>query len=337
MRLNVRLHFFLIAQVEMNSLLISVIMPVRNAEQFVGQAVKSILSQTFSEFEFIIIDDGSTDRTLETINRYRDPRIRIITSTHKGVSYQSNYAASIAKGKYISKMDADDISYPNRLAEHVLFLENNSSVHLVGNNIAIIDSNNRNIGGMNFPESNSDIIYFMPVRPTVYNGTITLCRSVFEKLGGYDPTLEVGEDHEFFIRYSQANYLFHNIQKVLYQYRVYEREENIHKEILQNKMSYSFGMQYLEKQKRHGCINEYDYHYKAGLIEYYRGSLKKAKYHFLKSLLLNRAKCFRLFRFILAALVFYRIMPALRREGILKKADLMLNQYLSIDMQKLKR
>ncbi len=321
----------------MKAPLISVLMPVRNAERFVTAAIESILSQTFADFELIIVDDGSTDNTLSIIKEHGDGRIKVFESNHKGVAYQTNFAAMHSSGKYISKMDADDISHVNRLSEHYYCLEKMSNVQLVGNNIRFIDSKNKNLGIMKFPESNEEINYFLPVRPTVFNGTITMNRKTFEALGGYNEQLEVAEDHDFLMRFHNAGYKAYNIQKVLYYYRVYERAETERKFEMQNRISYELGKKYLEFQCGGTGKDGYDYYYRMGLIEYYRGSVRESKEYFLHALSEKRNHFFHLSRFIITSSLLARQVQILREMGIMKKLNSLLNRYLAIDMQNFKK
>ncbi|WP_126446641.1 glycosyltransferase family 2 protein [Sulfuricystis multivorans] len=101
--------------------LVSVLMPVYNAERFVGQAIESILAQSFQDFEFIIIDDGSTDGTLAVLQRYAasDPRIRLISRENHGLVATLNEGIELAQGEWLARMDADDIALPNRLAHQL--------------------------------------------------------------------------------------------------------------------------------------------------------------------------------------------------------------------------
>jgi len=104
--------------------LVSVSMPAFNAERYIGEAIESILSQTYTNFELIIIDDGSTDQTREIINRYHDPRIvKIFSDQNRGLIATRNQIAQLARGKYLALLDADDRAFPNRLELQVNFLE----------------------------------------------------------------------------------------------------------------------------------------------------------------------------------------------------------------------
>lgn len=115
--------------------LVSVILPVYNAEKYLEEAIESILNQSFDDFELIIIDDGSTDLSASIIQSYQDQRIVFISNhQNKRLIETLNIGLSRAKGKYIARMDADDISLPDRLSKQVEFLENNIDYVLVGTN-----------------------------------------------------------------------------------------------------------------------------------------------------------------------------------------------------------
>jgi glycosyltransferase involved in cell wall biosynthesis len=116
---------------KLNQPIISVLMPVYNAELYLEEAIKSIINQTFENFEFIIIDDGSTDDSLKIIQKYedKDSRIICISRENKGIIYSLNEGLNISSGQYIARMDADDISYPDRLeAQYLFMLENKLDV-----------------------------------------------------------------------------------------------------------------------------------------------------------------------------------------------------------------
>lgn len=116
-----------------SSPLVSVVMPVYNAEKYLPAAIESILNQTFSDFEFLILNDGSTDNSAAIISRYRDSRIRLIQAAeNQGLIAQLNQGLHLARGRYIARMDADDISLKNRLEKQVKFLEAHPEVGILG-------------------------------------------------------------------------------------------------------------------------------------------------------------------------------------------------------------
>jgi glycosyltransferase involved in cell wall biosynthesis len=112
---------------------ISVVMPAYNAEKYIGEAIESILNQTFSDFEFIIIDDGSSDGTVEVVKSYTDPRIRFYQNEHNmGVAATLNRGLDLATGEYIARMDSDDISLPGRFEKQVAYLDGHLEVVVLG-------------------------------------------------------------------------------------------------------------------------------------------------------------------------------------------------------------
>lgn len=117
-------------------------MPVFNGAPFVEEAVESILAQTFADFEFIIIDDGSTDRSLELLQRYadRDHRIRLFSQSNLGIGRTRNKALSLATGEFLAVMDSDDVSLPDRFSKQVHYLRDNPDCAAVGCLATLIDS-----------------------------------------------------------------------------------------------------------------------------------------------------------------------------------------------------
>ncbi len=140
--------------------LVSVVMPVYNPGKYLVDAIDSILSQTFSNFEFIIVDDASTDGSWKIIKSFAKKDSRIIAFKNKinlGVSLTSNIAISQARGKYIARMDSDDVSTPDRLQKQVDFLKNHPQTIVVGGQCAIVDENNQVVGFKKFPLTQNQI------------------------------------------------------------------------------------------------------------------------------------------------------------------------------------
>lgn len=137
-----------------NKKLVTVYMPVFNASKYLSQAIESILNQTYSNFEFIIIDDASTDNSWKIIRSYAKKDKRIIAIKNKinlGVSLTSNIAISQAKGKYLARMDADDISLFDRLEKQLNYFKNHPETIAIGGQCIVIDGNDHIIGSKNFP------------------------------------------------------------------------------------------------------------------------------------------------------------------------------------------
>ena len=122
----------------MNKPLVSVVMPVYNREKYVGAAIESILAQTYTNFEFIIVDDGSTDHSVDIIQSYHDPRIRLIQLPQNlGVSQARNTGNALARGNYIAVMDSDDISLPSRFEKQLAFLSRHPDIGICGSALLI--------------------------------------------------------------------------------------------------------------------------------------------------------------------------------------------------------
>ena len=120
-------------------------MSVYNGEKYLREAIDSILNQTFKDFEFIIVNDGSTDNSLKIIKSYNDPRITIINQKNTGLAKALNEGIKIAKGKFIARMDADDISEPERFKKEYKFMHVHDECVALGTNAIIIDENGNNL------------------------------------------------------------------------------------------------------------------------------------------------------------------------------------------------
>jgi glycosyltransferase involved in cell wall biosynthesis len=128
---------------------ISVAMSVFNGEEYLRAAIDSILAQTFSDFEFIIVDDGSTDRSAAIVRGYDDPRFVLLSQENRGVAAALNHAMSRARGEYIARQDADDVSLPERFAQQVQWLEAHPEVSALGTGAVLIDPQGRPFSRVN--------------------------------------------------------------------------------------------------------------------------------------------------------------------------------------------
>ena len=196
--------------------LISVLMPVYNTkEEFLRASIESILNQTFKDFEFIIINDGSTNNAEEVILSYKDNRIKYVKQENQGIVGALNNGWSKASGKYIARMDSDDIAYPERFAKQIRFLEENPEYSLVGSWAKIIPSNNliklpQDIKVMDLL---ADCMFIHP--------SIMFNKADFEKFNlQYETGFEYAEDYCLYA--NAVKYLkMTNLQEVLLDYRVY--------------------------------------------------------------------------------------------------------------------
>ena len=194
---------------------ISVVMPVYNTkEEWLREAIESILNQTYKDFEFIIIDDGSDVPIEPIVNSYDDDRIVFVRQNNKGIARSLNYGFKIAKGEYIARMDADDISMPERFEKQVAFLNNNPNVSVLGTWFEY------------FPEKS---IVKHPQKPKyldfmknccIAHPSIMLRKSDFEQFNlSYDYNYKC-EDYELWSRAVRV-LNFENLQDVLLKYRIH--------------------------------------------------------------------------------------------------------------------
>ena len=135
-------------------------MPVYNAERYVAEAVESILAQTFNDFEFLIVDDGSTDRSLEILQSYasKDPRIRLRSRPNTGIVIALNEMLAVARGEFIARMDADDIAFESDLKRNWQYSAENPALVVRGSHVEIIDRGRRFASGPPpFPPSHAEL------------------------------------------------------------------------------------------------------------------------------------------------------------------------------------
>lgn len=196
-------------------------MPVFNTEEFVGEAMESILNQSYKDFEFIIIDDCSTDKTFEVISSYKDPRIKVIKNeVNSGRSASDNRAFKIARGEYVAKMDADDISLPNRFEKQVAFLNDNPAIDIIGGWMKHFGDNTYT---KKYPASPDiaacEILFGIPVG----NPTVMFRKESIEREGlHYDEDIKgtYCEDYDFFAKAFIASLSITSIGEILLRYRV---------------------------------------------------------------------------------------------------------------------
>lgn len=204
---------------------VTVLMAVHNGEAFVDRAISSILSQTFADFEFLIVDDGSSDGTAARIAAYRDPRIRIIThATNVGLTKSLNHGLSLARGALIARQDADDVSHRTRLHAQVSFLDAHPDVAVVGTQARIVDAKDRPLNVPAWPKStSSEAIRWQLLfdSPFFHTSVMFRTRLVRDLLNGYDERFRTSQDFELWSRVAAARHEMANLADVLVDFRVH--------------------------------------------------------------------------------------------------------------------
>ena len=200
--------------------LVSVVMSVYNGEKYLREAIESILNQTFTDFEFIIINDGSNDDTLNIIKSYKDPRIILISRENKGLVASLNEGIERARGKYIARQDADDASLPQRLTRQVEYLRLHENCVVVGSRIQEIDDvgvpHYRVVLSNELPNDSLELSLFF-CNPLAH-GTVLMRTDIVRAVGGYESRYWPAEDYELWGRMSKVGRLA-VLDEVLYLYR----------------------------------------------------------------------------------------------------------------------
>jgi hypothetical protein len=191
----------------MHSPVVSVVMSVFNGQRFLAEAIESILSQTFRDFEFIIIDDGSTDGTAAILAHYQeiDSRIVVHNQQNKGLIASLNTGCGLSRGRYIARMDADDIAAPDRLHRQVKYLEGNPAVAVLGSSVNIIDDMGRHLSTPNFPTSDEKIkewLFDLHLVPFSHP-TLVFSAEKLRAIGGYRQAMLAAEDYDLLVRVAE--------------------------------------------------------------------------------------------------------------------------------------
>lgn len=310
--------------------MVSVIMPVYNESEYVRNAVESILNQSFRNFEFIIIDDGSTDNTLDIIKNYKDDRIIVFESNHQGIVAQLNYGISQAKYQFIARMDGDDISHPHRLEKQVLFIHKNSDIDIVGTNVIYINNYGRSVIKKEFPENSNSIEYMMPILCSICHPTIMIKKEVLIEMGGYS-NIKYVEDYDLFLRMLTKKKKMYNIQEYLHFYRFEKSYLKSKKLAIQDLISLKLGERYI--QENSPLPNDYDYFFRLALANYYRGKLHKSRSYLLKSLVKSPKRIFSVLRYIPLTILGDKITAFLRRIGLLSGINMLLKRVFGYETQ----
>ncbi len=199
---------------------LTITLPVHNGMPFVRDAVESVLRQTYSDFSFLVIDDGSTDGTTEYLRSLNDPRVRLIARENRGLGTTLNQLFSESETEYVARMDSDDVCAPDRIKTVIAFLEDNRDVVMVGCDQAFLVGS-KTMNAAPRPTDHQSIRRQLLIkRPGILHPTIVVRRDAWERVGGYRLS-GAGEDLDFCLRMCDAGRVA-NIPAVLYYYRLHE-------------------------------------------------------------------------------------------------------------------
>ena len=209
--------------------LVSVVMVVRDFERFVGEAIESILRQTFTGFEFVILDFGSTDRSKAIVSAYaaRDRRIRLHYANCDLVEAR-NIACSLATAHYIAIQDADDFSLPDRLLRQVEFMQKHAGCALLGSAAEWTDAQGTSLFTLEFPTEHDEIRSALVTRCAFSHTSILMRREAFVAVGGYRKAFALAHDYDLFLRISER-FQCANLEQVLVKYRLHLQQSSLSK------------------------------------------------------------------------------------------------------------
>lgn len=217
-----------------NNPLVSVIMPVYNAKQYIKQAIESILCQTYKKFEFIIVDDASSDSTSKILKSFRkkDKRITLLRNRKNlGVSRSLNKAVTKASGKYIIRMDADDWSYPDRFELQIELMEKNPDVVVSGSYIEVCNSRLKTKYVRKYHHNDTDIRKHI-FRYSPFAHPATIWKTSVLKKEPYNETITTCQDYELYFRVGKLG-KFMNLNKNLLKLRLHDQSVSVVKNDLQ--------------------------------------------------------------------------------------------------------
>lgn len=231
----------------MNHPLVSVVMSVYNGEKHLRESVDSILNQTFIDFEFIIVNDGSTDGTRAILESYRDERFVLVHQENSGLTKALNAGIVLVKGKYIARQDADDISKPDRLEKQVAFMEARPAVGLLGSRFEFINEKGEVTRQSMLPTDN-EVLQERLVRTNQFCHASTLIRrEALDKVGGYREFFRYAQDYDLWLRIAEQCEIA-NLPDMLVQYRELEEAISSEKILLQSR--YAWAAAELAQQRR---------------------------------------------------------------------------------------
>lgn len=201
---------------------LSIVMPVFNAERFVGSAVASLLGQTHTDFELLIFDDDSSDRSAEIVESFHDPRIRLFRKAHAGHTVWLREGVELARGELVARMDADDVARPQRFEKQLAYLSRHPECVALGSEILMVDPAGRPIGVRGVPLRHEAIEaeLLLGRGGALVHPTAIFRREALLAVGSYRPEFEPAEDLDLYLRLAEKGRLA-NLRDTLLEHRLH--------------------------------------------------------------------------------------------------------------------
>lgn len=275
--------------------MVSVTSAFYNTGPYVLDMIESILAQTFEDWELVLLDDGSTDNSLELVRSITDDRIRVVVNDcNLGRSASLNRLCRLARGRYIARMDSDDMSAPTRIAKQVAYLEAHLNVDAVGTAALYIDRDNEPLGWRAVPQNHEDICCNPSRMINMIHGSILARRTWFERFP-YDESLRISVDSNLFFKtYAQST--FGNIAEPLYFYR-FEPSFTLRKQWDSRRANAKF---LFDQHRRAGRLSSAAYHwciqyakFAVTTLAFATGQRRKLMAHRFKPLSAEQEQCYQ--------------------------------------------
>ena len=250
-------------------------MPVFNAAETVRLSIKSVLNQTYCNYDFIIINDGSTDNSENVILSFNDSRIKYYKISHRGRSYASNYGLLHSNTDYIARIDSDDLFFKDKLMKQMDYLSNNPEVDILFT-WSIFYKNSAFIRFWKSPEYDNEIKYKLKYLNPINHSSVIYKKNIITSLSGYDENIDINEDYELWLRASKTA-VFHCLPEYLVFSKL--KEKNVNREFNAGLVKVLYENTFTHNKKETNDL--------LGRIEYYYGDVKKAYKLLLKGHIIN--------------------------------------------------
>jgi glycosyltransferase involved in cell wall biosynthesis len=262
---------------------LSVIMTVYNSERYIEKSITSVLGQSFKDYEFIIVDDGSTDNSINIISSIRDNRIHLIKCNHLGRTQALNYAFRQTNAPLIAIMDSDDISSPDRFQKQIDILNNNPGIGIVSSWYEFISGKEKVLNKTRkLPENHDNIEYEMTIHCSMCFSALMLQRRLITQLGGFNEELSCDEDYDLYLKLLPLT-KFYNVQEVLLKYRIHSSSNSVMHKIDERTNTFQLSKNYLKSLflNTSSKIEKREIAFRLGLNDYYHGGMRSARRWFL--------------------------------------------------------
>lgn len=243
---------------EQNRIYLSVVLSTYNEEKYIAKAIRSILDQTYPYFELIIVNDGSTDGTLDVVRSFEDPRIFIVDKPNSGLPDSLNKGIEKSKYDWIARMDGDDIAEPTRFENQIKYIED--SVGVIGGQFRVIDENDNlrssNVSKKPLTTSKCKRWILFGMSPLAHP-SVLIRKSLLQKYGGYDANFKAAQDNELWGRLSPSTRII-NIPDVVLRYRKHNNNITSKRQDLQRKLAFMGFLKYVLKIRKPLSVEEFE-------------------------------------------------------------------------------